>query len=150
MRCCLAAPLGCHNGGFRFPLSGQWHRYARGLSTFEPDVKPNSVATGPIYSEIINRAAITLLAMSFSPDLRTQLTKEITVAVRRRGGEIEGYWLAKYELRAVFEDVAERALAMLSVMLRERLPGIADEMDREFGDRLQNLLFSFTPLFPTL
>lgn len=113
-------------------------------------MKPNSVATGPIYSEIINRAAITLLAMSFSPDLRTQLTKEITVAVRRRGGEIEGYWLAKYELRAVFEDVAERALAMLSVMLRERLPGIADEMDREFGDRLQNLLFSFTPLFPTL
>ena len=39
---------------------------------------------------------------------------------------------------------------MLSVILRERLPGIADEMDGEFGDKLRSLLFSFTPFFPIL
>ena len=56
----------------------------------------------------------------------------------------------KYELGAVCEEVAARALTMLSVILRERLPGIADEMDGEFGEKLQSLLFSFRPLFPTL
>ena len=47
-------------------------------------------------------------------------------------------------------SAAARALTMLSVILRERLPGIANEMDGEFGEKLQSLLFSFRPLFPTL
>lgn len=103
-----------------------------------------------MYTDAVNRAAIALLAMSFRPSLRSRLIKQITAAVRLRGGQIDGYWLVKYELRLVCDEVAERALTMLSVILRERLAGIADEMDREFGDSLQHLLFSFTPLFPTL
>jgi hypothetical protein len=103
-----------------------------------------------MYTEVINRAAIVLLAMSFRPHLRSWLINEITAAVRWRGGQIDGHWLVKYELRAVCEEVAESALMMLSVILRERLPGIADEMDGEFGEKLQSLLFSFRPLFPTL
>jgi hypothetical protein len=103
-----------------------------------------------MYTEAINRAAIVLLAMSFRPNLRSGLIDEITAAVRWRGGQVDGHWLAKHELLAVCEEVAARAMTMLSVMLRERLPGIADEMDREFGDKLQSLLFSLRPLFPTL
>ncbi len=103
-----------------------------------------------MYIEAINQAAIVLLAMSFRPNLRSWLIEEITAAVKWRGGQIDDHWLVKHELRLVCEDVAERALTMLSVILRERLPGIADEMDGEFGDQLQSLLFSLTPLFPTL
>ncbi len=103
-----------------------------------------------MYTKAINRAAIVLLAMSFRPQLKSWLINEITAAVRWRGGQIDGHWLVKYELRAVCEEVAARALTMLSVILRERLPGIADEMDGEFGEKLQGLLFSFRPLFPTL
>jgi hypothetical protein len=103
-----------------------------------------------MYTEAINRAAIALLAMSFRPNLKSRLINEIIAAVRWRGGQVDGHWLAKYELRAVCKEVAERALTMLSIILRERLPGIADEMDGEFGEKLQSLLFSFRPLFPTL
>lgn len=103
-----------------------------------------------MYTEAVNRAAIVLLAMSFRPSLRSWLIQEITAAVKWRGGQIDGHWLVKYELRAVCEEVAERALTILSIILRERLPGIADEMDAEFGDKLRSLLSSFTPLFPTL
>lgn len=103
-----------------------------------------------MYAESVTRAAILLLAMSFRPNLKSGLIKEITDAVASRGGQIDGRWLVKYELRAVCEDVAEEALAKLSIMIRERLPGIADEMDGEFGDKLRDLLFSFLPLFPTL
>jgi hypothetical protein len=38
----------------------------------------------------------------------------------------------------------------LSAALRERLPGIADEMDEAFGDQLRTLLASTARLFPTL
>lgn len=103
-----------------------------------------------MYTEAINRAAIALLAMSFRPNLKSWLINEITAAVRWRGGQIDGHWLVKYELGEVCEEVAERALTMLSVILRERLPGIADEMDGEFGEKLQRVLFSLRPLFPTL
>jgi hypothetical protein len=103
-----------------------------------------------MYSEAINRAATVLLAMRFRPNLKDRLLGEITTAVRWRGGQIDDYWLAKYELRAVCDEVAEIALAMLSVMPRGGLSGIADEMDMEFGDNLRSLLFSFSSHFPTL
>lgn len=103
-----------------------------------------------MYTEAVTRAAIVLLAMSFRPNIGSCLIEEITAAVKWRGGQIDGHWLVKHELRAVSEEVAERALTMLSVILRERLPGVADEMDGEFGDNLRGLLFSLAPLFPTL
>lgn len=103
-----------------------------------------------MYSEAVNRAAIVLLAMSFRPNLISKLIQEITAAVKWRGGQIDNHWIVKYELRTVCEEVGERALTMLSTILCERLPGIADEMDRAFGDQLRSLLLSLTPLFPTL
>jgi hypothetical protein len=103
-----------------------------------------------MYTEAVNRAAIVLLAMSLRPNLRPWLIQEITAAVKSRGGQIDGHWLVKYELRVVCQEVAERTLTMLSIILRERLPGIADEMDRECGEKLRGLLSSLTPFFPTL
>jgi hypothetical protein len=50
----------------------------------------------------------------------------------------------------VFEEIVERAMAILSAAVRQRLPGIADEMDDAFGDRLRILLASIAKLFPTL
>ena len=54
------------------------------------------------------------------------------------------------DLRAVFEEIVEKAMAILSAALRERLPGIADEIDDSFSDRLHTLLAAFAPLFPTV
>lgn len=54
-----------------------------------------------MYAKAVNRAAILLLAMSFRPNLRSWLIKEITAAVRWRGGQVDGLWLVKYELHAV-------------------------------------------------
>lgn len=102
------------------------------------------------YAGAVHRAAVVTLAMGFSPNLKFRLIKEITAAVKWRGGQIDGHWLVKYELRAVCEEVVERALAMLSIVLRHRLPGVADEMDEAFGDQLRDLLSSLSPLFPTL
>jgi hypothetical protein len=48
------------------------------------------------------------------------------------------------------EDIAERTMTILSVALRERLPGIADEVDESFGARLRTLLAAIASLFPTL
>lgn len=108
------------------------------------------MASSPMrYSEAVDRAAIVLLAMSYRPSLRPRLIREITTAVKRRGGQIDGL-LVRYDLRAVCEEVADRALTMLSVILRDRMPGIADEMDAAFGDKLRGMLFSLMPLFPTL
>jgi hypothetical protein len=102
------------------------------------------------YAETINRAAMMLLAMSFKPDLRSSLVDEVATAIDVRGGRIDGQWYIKIDLRAVCEEIVERAMAILSAALRERLPGIADEMDEAFGDRLRTLLASIARLFPTL
>jgi hypothetical protein len=103
-----------------------------------------------IYADAINRAAMMLVAMSARPDLESSLVDEITAAVIVRGGQIDGLWLTAFDLRAVFEEIAERTTAILSAALRERLPGIADEIDETFGKQLRRLLGSMTPLFPTL
>lgn len=91
-----------------------------------------------------------LLAMSFRPDLQPSLVKEIAAAVAVRGGRIDNRLFAKFDLRAVFEEIVERTMVILSTVLRARLPGIADEMDQAFGDDLRRLLASFAPLFPTV
>jgi hypothetical protein len=101
------------------------------------------------YAEAIHRAATTLLAMSFRPDLKASLVDEIAAAVTLRGGRIDDHWFAKFDLSAVFEEIAELAMAMLSTVLRGRLPGIADEMDEAFGERLRKLLAAFAQFFPT-
>ena len=102
------------------------------------------------YAETIDRAAMMLLAMSFRPDLKSSLIDQIGAAVAARGGRIDGQWFAKFDLRAVFDEIAERTAAILSTALRARLPGIADEMDEAFGESLRDLLASFVPLFPTV
>jgi hypothetical protein len=102
------------------------------------------------YAEAINRAALKLVAMSFNADLRPSLIRDIETAVAIRGGRIDGQWLAKFDLSVVFDAIAERTMVILSAALRERLPGIADEMDENFGDSLRKLLGSFAHLFPTL
>ncbi len=91
-----------------------------------------------------------LLAMSFRPDLKASLVDEVAAAVEARGGRIDGEWFVRFDLRAVFEEIVERAMAILSAAVRQRLPGIADEMDDAFGDRLRILLASIAKLFPTL
>jgi hypothetical protein len=102
------------------------------------------------YTEAINRAAMALVVMSFKPDLRSSLIRDIETAVAIRGGQIDGQWLAKFELSVVFDAITERTMAILSAALRERLPGIADEMDEKFGDSLRKLLASFARWFPTI
>ena len=92
------------------------------------------------YAETINRAAMKLLAMSFRPELKASLIDEIGAAVAIRGGQIDNQWLANFDLRIVFEEIAERTMAILSVVLRQRLPNIADEMDAAFGESLRDLL----------
>jgi hypothetical protein len=103
-----------------------------------------------IYADAINRAAMMLVAMSVRPNLQSALVDEVSAAVIVRGGQIDGQWLTKFDLHAVFEEIAERTTAILSAALRERLPGIADEIDEAFGGQLRRLLGSMTPLFPTL
>jgi len=102
------------------------------------------------YVATINRAAMTLLAMSFKPDLKSSLINEIAAAVAIRGGRIDKQCFAKFELRAVSEEIAERSMTILSGALRQRLPDIADEMDDAFGESLRKLLASFVHLLPTL
>jgi hypothetical protein len=102
------------------------------------------------YVATINRAAILLLAMSFRPDLESSLIDEIAVAVTARGGRIDDQWFAQFDLRAVSEAIVERTMAILSNLIRERLPGIADEMDDAFGESLRKLVASIVFLFPTV
>jgi hypothetical protein len=102
------------------------------------------------YIETINRAAMMLLAMSFRPKLKSSLIDEVITAVDLRGGRIDNIWLIKFDLRAVFEEVVDRAMTILSAALRERLPGIVDEMDDAFGNRLRRVLASIEHFFPTL
>jgi hypothetical protein len=106
--------------------------------------------SGVRYGETVERAAITFVAMSFRPELQSSLLEEIATAVAIRGGRVDNHWLAKFELAAVLEEVAERTITILSVALRERLPDVADEMDEAFGKSLRKLLTSFSHLFPTL
>jgi hypothetical protein len=102
------------------------------------------------YAKAIARAAMMLLAMSFRPDLKSSLIEEVIAAVEMRGGRIDDRCFVKFDLRAVFEEIVEKAMAILSAALRERLPGIADEIDDSFSDRLHTLLAAFAPLFPTV
>ena len=102
------------------------------------------------YAAAINRAAIFLLAMAFKPRLKFKLIDEIIMAVDIRGGRIDGQWLISRDLRIAREEVIDRAMAILSAALRERLPGIAEEMDEAFSDRLRRMLSSVEHFFPTL
>jgi hypothetical protein len=102
------------------------------------------------YAEAINRAAMMLVAMSFRPELESSLIEELGEAVGLRGGRIDDQWFVKFDLRAVSEEIVERAMSILSAALRERLPGIADEIDEAFGDRLRSLLGSIAQSLPTL
>jgi hypothetical protein len=102
------------------------------------------------YNETINRAAMMLLAMTFKPKLRSSLIDEVITAVDIRGGRIDGLWIIKCDLRDAFENVVARAMKILSAALRQRLPGIADEMDEAFSHRLRLLLASIEHFFPTL
>jgi hypothetical protein len=102
------------------------------------------------YAEAINRAAMMLLAMAFVPKLKHSLVDEIITAIDIRGGRIDGRWIIRWDLHDVFEIVTERAMAILSAALRERLPGIADEMDDAFGHQLHLLLASTEYLIPIL
>jgi len=79
------------------------------------------------YVDTITRAAMMLLAMS----------------VRR-----DSYF--KFDLRLVIEEIVERTMAILSAALRERLAGIADEMDAAFGNDLRALLISVAQPLPTV
>jgi hypothetical protein len=109
-----------------------------------------SPQTDHLYADTINRAAMMLLAMTFRPKLKSSLIDEVIAAVVIRGGQIDGRWLIKLDLHDAFEAVVERAMVILSAALRERLPGIADEMDDAFGDKLRRLLGSIEHFFPTL
>lgn len=102
------------------------------------------------YAETINRAAMMLVAMSFRPGLKSSLIEEFAEAVGLRGGCIDDQWFIKFDLHAVSGEIVEQAMSILSAALRERLPGIADEMDEAFGDRLRTLLGSIAQSFPTL
>jgi hypothetical protein len=101
------------------------------------------------YAATINRAAMMLLAMCFKPNLESSLINEVASAVAARGGRIDGHFV-KFDLKAVFEEVVERAMAILSVALRQRLPGIADEMDEAFGNNLRILIGRVEQSLPTL
>jgi hypothetical protein len=101
------------------------------------------------HATTINRAAMMLLAMSVRPECKASLIEEVIAAVEQRGGRLDDHSFIKFDLRAVFEEIAERAMAILSAALRQRLPGIADEMDEAFGLKLRTLLASLAPLFPT-
>jgi hypothetical protein len=91
-----------------------------------------------------------LLAMSFRPDLKSQLIDEVVAAVDARGGRIDDQWLVKVDLHAVTDEIVERAMGVLSVALRRRLHGIADEMDAAFGQKLRTLLDFVSRPLPTL
>ena len=102
------------------------------------------------YAAAINRASLTLLAMSLKPNLRLSLIGRVIAAVESRGGCIEGQWLIKQDLDAALDDIADAVTGILSVALRERLPGIADEIDDAFGDRLRTMLQVMAQPLPTL
>jgi hypothetical protein len=91
-----------------------------------------------------------LLAMSFRPDLKSSLIEDIAAAVAIRGGRIDDHWFSKFDLAAVFEEIADRTMTILSAAIRERLPEVADEMDEAFGEHLRKLLTSFSSMFSTL
>jgi hypothetical protein len=91
-----------------------------------------------------------LLAMAFIPRLKHSLIDEIIIAIDIRGGRIDGRCIIRWDLRDVFAIISERARAILSAALRERLSGIADEMDDAFGHHLRLLLASTEHLIPTL
>jgi hypothetical protein len=102
------------------------------------------------YAKTIARAAMMLVAMSFRPTLKSSLIDEVTAAVEMRGGRIDDRCFTRFDLRAVFDEIVEKAMAILSAALRERLPGIADEIDDSFSDRLHTLLAALAPSFPTV
>lgn len=102
------------------------------------------------YAETINQASMMLLAMSFRPDLQPSLIDKVIAAVEVRGGRLDEQCFIRFDLHAVFEAIVERTMAILSVALRERLPGIADEIDQAFADKLRIVLGSIAQLFPTI
>jgi hypothetical protein len=88
--------------------------------------KHNPVEGADSFRYTIDRAAMLLLAMSAKPDLKPIFLDEVTIAVATRGGIIDDRWHVKSELRAAFDAIVERAVAILAAALNERLHGIAD------------------------
>jgi hypothetical protein len=102
------------------------------------------------YADTITRAAMMLLAMSVRREIQPALRDEVVAAVAARGGQIDSGSYFGFDLRVVIEEIVERTMAILSAALRERLPGIADEMDAAFGDDLRALLVSVAQPLPTV
>jgi hypothetical protein len=113
-------------------------------------IKSLTSLTNGIYADAIDKAAMMLLAMSVRPDLESALVNEVEAAVIVRGGRINHRRFRQFDLGAVLDEVVARAMAILSAAVRERLPGIADEMDDAFGDKLRSLLVPVAQLFPTV
>ena len=102
--------------------------------------RSRSASGGRKYAKTIDHAAMMLLAMSVKPRLRAALTEDVVTAVELRGGRLDKTSLVKFDVHAVFDDIAERAAAILSAALRRRLPGIVDEVDQAFGEQLRALI----------
>jgi len=81
-----------------------------------------------------------LLAMGAKPRLKAALTEDVVTAVELRGGRLDETSLLKFDVHAVFDEVVERAAAILSAALQERLPGIVDEVDAALGEELRALI----------
>jgi len=113
----------------------------------DPSARP---APRDYYAEAINQASLTLLAMSLEPNLRLSLIGRVIAAVESRGGCVDDLWLIKQDLDAALDDIADVVTQILLVALRERLPGIADEIDEAFGDRLRNMLHVMAQPLPTI
>jgi hypothetical protein len=103
-----------------------------------------------IFADAVNQAAALLLAISYRPELKPSLVAEVTAAVVIFRDERNGQRLTKFDLRAVLEAIVARALEILAAALQERLPGVADEVDESFGEKLWILLGSVAQLFPAL
>ncbi len=111
-----------------------------------PAVHPSRQSPAAAYAETVNRAAMMLVAFSFRPKVKPLLVFDVVSAVELRGGRLEDGKLLKFDLRAVLDDVADRAAVILSAAMQERLPGIADEVDDTLGTQLRCLIATTTQL----
>jgi hypothetical protein len=109
----------------------------------------DATAASRSYAEAVGQASILLVAMSFRPNLQFVFLGMVVKAVEFRGGLIDNL-LLRYDLAAALEDVAQSAALILSVALRAKLPGIADELDEAFVNQLRRLLRNLVETLPTM
>ncbi len=102
------------------------------------------------YARTIDRAAVLLLALSFRPDLASSLIEQVAAAVAARGGRVDEECVMRFDLHAVLDAIVERAMTILSAAMRDRLPGVADEIDGAFAEKLHRLLGRLTSQFATV